>query len=257
MANVTNGAFSDHCYNNMWELFRTPHDEVGSEFKGPRRNRAITNCVIYVFNVLNYGYKQMGRADVLAKLKEMFPRQNGMELAGYLTTQGWKAHYWNPDVYNPRESDPNGASAREHKFSFVEGVRTKEYYKVPLSGMIVGYNKQVKTKKETAWIPTIPTPFGTIPLPTTIEKSTENPANLRAFEDLKKVRFAAGFNKGGTHCFLFTYGEVLEVHWDQEGANLYGKTPLYGYEWNSGVVLTPPDSTYYSRSIDDIAAETR
>lgn len=244
MANVTNGAFSDHCYNNMWELFRTPHDEVGSEFKGQRRNRAITNCVIYVFNVLNYGYKQMGRSDVLTKLKEIFPRQDGMELARYLTTQQWKAHYWNPDVYQPRDND------QEHTFSFVQAVRTKEYYKVPLSGLVVGYNKQVKFKEESRWR-WLPPGFEKVKIP------LENPANLRVFEDLKKVKFAAGFNRGGTHCFLFTYGEVLEVHWDQEGANLYGRTPLYGYEWNSGVILTPPDSTFASRPIAEFEAEMK
>lgn len=249
------GVFSDHCHDNMWELFRTPHDEVGSEFKGPRRNRAITNCVIYVFNVLNYGYTKIGRKDAVSALKAMFPRQDGMELAKYLTTQNWKAHYWNPDVYNPRERTEQGK--KEHTFSFVEAVRTKQYYGVPLNGLIVGYNKQVKTKKERIWVPTIPTPFGTIPLPTTVETSTENKKNLKVFDDLKGVKFAAGFNRGGTHCFLFTYGEVLEVHWDQEGPNLYGKQPLYGYEWNSGVVLTPPDSSFNSRPISEIAAEMK
>jgi hypothetical protein len=243
MSDITNGILSDYCYNKMWDLFRTPEDEVGSEFKGLRKNRAITNCVIYVFNVLSYGHSKVGKTNVVAKLKELFPRQDGMQLAKYLTTQAWKSHYWNPDVWQPKDGQS------EHIVSYKQVLETSKYYGVPVDGLIVGYNKQVKTKKETVWIPTIPTPIGTIPLPITVETSTENRANLLVFEDLKKVKFAVGINKGGTHCFLMSYGEVLEVHWDQEGAKLYGKTSFYGYEWNSGIILTPPDSSFISNEV--------
>jgi hypothetical protein len=196
MSDVTSGVFSDYCYNKMWDLYRTPEDEVGSEFKGSRKNRAIINCVIYVFNVLSYGHTNVGKTNIVIRLKEMFPRQDGMELAKHLTTQKWKSHYWNPDVWQPKD----GKS--EHIVSYKQVLENKKYYGVPVDGLIVGYNKQVKTKDETVWIPMIPTPFGTMPIPRTITTSTENPLNLLVFENLKKVKFAVGINRGGTHCFF-------------------------------------------------------
>ncbi len=241
MTTVTSGPFSTYCFDSMWDYYRTPEDEVGSEFRGPRRNRAITNCVIYVYNVLNNGYTKLGRASVVDQLKRMFPRQDGMELSRYLVAQSWKAHYWNPDVYKPRDG------LGEHTVSFTTAVATAKYYGVSLSGLIVGYNKQEKHK-------TTPPPWYW-PFGDGVKVSTEDPDNLAVFENLKKVRFCVGMNKGGTHCFLMSYGEVLEVHWDQEGTKLYGKSNFFGYEWNSGIILTPPDSNFTSRSIAAVKAK--
>lgn len=243
MSDVTDGALSGFCYADMWELYLNHDHEVGSEFRGARRNRAITNCVIYVYKVLITGYTRLGRNDVVASLRAMFPRQDGMELAKYLVGQGWKAHYWNPDVYKPRDSQS------EHIVSFQKAVETGQYYGVSLSGLIVGYNKQEKFKTEhRGWI----WPFGE-----DVKVSTEDPENISVFEDLKRVMFSVGVNKGGTHCFLMTYGEVFEVHWDQEGANLYGRRNFYGYGWNSGILLTPPDSSFTSRSIAAVKAKMK
>jgi hypothetical protein len=140
---VTSGRYSNLCHAKMWALFRNQVSEVGSKFKGPRRNRAITNCIIYVFNVISHGYSTVGRADAVSKLSSIFSRQDGMELAAYLVTQNWKAHYWNPDVYHPRDGDG------EHARSFTTMALAKEtYYTVPLSGLIVGHNKQVKFRTE-------------------------------------------------------------------------------------------------------------
>jgi hypothetical protein len=234
MSDVTSGKFSDYCFNAMWDYYNHHENEVGSEFRGDRRNRVQTNCVIYVYNVVSYGYAQLHRSDVVASLKAMFPRQDGMELSKYLVGQLWKAHYWNPDVYKPRDTQP------EHIVSFKQALATRRYYGVDLSGLIVGYNKQDKFRTEHhGWI----WPFGE-----DIKVSTEDPENLAVFEDLKKVEFLVGINRGGTHCFLMSYGDVLEVHWDKEGpAGLYGKADFYGYGWNSGILLTPPDSNFTSR----------
>ncbi len=241
---ITHGPYSNICFTKMWGQFKHHENEVGSEFKGPRRNRVITNCIIYVFNVISYGYVKIGRRDAVAHMKSIFHRQNGMELAAYLVTQNWKAHYWNPDVYHARDGDG------EHERSFTTmALATGRYYDVPLSGLVVGYNKQIKVRTEhKGWI----WPFGS-----DIKVSTEDPENLAIFKDLKKVKFAFGVNRGGRHCFLFSYGEVAEAHWDQEAPTLYGRTPFYGYEWNSGIILTPPDSSFTSRSIAEIKAKMK
>lgn len=243
MSDVTSGALSNFCYDKMWNLFRHHDNEVGSEFPGDKRRRAITNCVIYVFNVLIYGHTRISRPDIVSRLRAMFSRQDGMELSKYLVSQSWKAHYWNPDVFKPRD----GLS--EHIVSFQQALSSGQYYGVSLRGLIVGYNKQEKTRTEhRGWF----WPFGE-----DVKVSTEDPDNLAVFQDLKKVRFAVGINKGGTHCFLMSYGEVVEVHWADEGPRLYGKTDFYGYEWNSGILLTPPDSSFTSRSIAAVKAKIK
>ena len=243
MPDVTNGIFSDYCYNKMWDLFKNHKNEVGSDFPGDKRSKSITNCVIYVMKVLIYGHEQLGIPQTIKDIKEMYPRQDGIELAKYLVNKiGWNAHYWNPDVWNPRDKDS------EHIVSYKNVLRTKLYYGIPIGGLIVGYNKQDKTpKKETVWIPTIPTPLGTIPLPTTITTPADH---LEVFEKLKRVKFGIGVNRGGMHCFLLSYGDVFEVHYNYgDEVRLYGKQPLYGYGWNSGCILTPPDSSFTSNEV--------
>jgi hypothetical protein len=90
-----------------------------------------------------------------------------------------------------------------------------------------------------------------------VKVSTGDPENLAVFENLKQIKFAYGVNRGGQHCFLLSYGEVVEAHWDKEAPVLYGRTPFYGYEWNSGVLLTPPDSSFTSRSIAAVKAKMK
>jgi hypothetical protein len=242
VSNVTSGALSTYCYDSMWDYYRTPEDEVGSEFQGPRRNRARTNCIVYVYNVLKYGHTKLGRADVVRQLNAISPRESGMELARYLVGQSWKAHYWNPDVYKPRDGDG------EHTETFTQALATYQYYDVRLSGMIVGYNKQQKFRTEgPPWY----WPFGD-----SVKVSTEDPENLKVFDRLTKVKFAVCLARGAKHCFLLSYGDVFEVHWDQEGPRLYGRRKLYGYDWNSGIILTPPDSSFASRSVAALKAKT-
>jgi hypothetical protein len=235
--------FSTFCFNSMWDYYRTPEDEVGSKFQGPRRNRARTNCIIYVYNVLKYGHTKLGRTHVVRQLNAMAPREDGMELARYLVGQSWKAHYWNPDVFKPKDNNS------EHIVTFKNAINTAQYYGVSLSGLIVGYNKQQKFRAEgPPWY----WPFGD-----SVKVSTEDPENLAVFEDLRKVNFCVGINRGGTHCFLMSHGSVLEVHWQHEGTQLYGIADFHDYEWLSGILLTPPDSSFVSRSIAAVKAKMK
>lgn len=244
MPDVTNGIFSDYCYSQMWELFKTPEDEVGSEFSGDKRGRSITNCIIYVSNVLIYGHEKIGRADRKADIEQIGKKeQDGIKLAKFLVGQiGWKAHYWNPDVEHPRDGGD------EHPFSYKKALRTQTYYGIPLSGLIVDYNKQNKDSK-TVWVPSpviVPVLPITVPIPMPVTVPADN---LRILERVSQVKFAFGIARGGYHTFLFSYGEVFEVHWNQEGAKLYGRTPFKDYEWLSGALIVPPDSSFTSDEI--------
>lgn len=243
MPDITNGVFSDHCYNKMWELFRTPEDEVGSEYRGNKTGKSITNCIIYVTNVLIYAHEKISRSDRIDRLKQIGKvEQNGIKLAKYLVSEiGWKAHYWNPDVTVNRD----GTS--EHSASYKNmAVAKQSYYDIPLSGVIINYNKVNKSTKR-VWVPSgVTIPTTNIPIPVPINVSDENSEIL---ERVSKVKFAFGIARGGFHTFLFSYGEVFEVHWDQIGTGLYGKTAFKDYEWLSGALIVPPDSNFTSNEI--------
>ncbi len=240
MADVTNGIFSNYCYEKLWDLFKTPEDEVGSEFPGNKAGRSITNCIIYVSNVLIYAHDKINRPDISKKVNQLGKvEQDGTKLAKYLVNElNWKAHYWNPDVKNPRDGKP------EHPVSYKKVLSAKTYYDIPISGLIVNYNKTDRSP-ERVWVP-IPVPMIPIPIPIPISVSPDETA---VFETFSKVKFAFGIARGGFHTFLVSNGEVFEVHWDQEGLKLYGKTPFKSYEWLSGALFTPIDSSFTSGEI--------
>jgi RHS repeat-associated protein len=239
-------SLSEHAYDKMMELFNHHDDEVGSEFPGDKAGRKETNCITYVRNVLEYAYQKNGRKDIADAIHAM--PKDGMQLARYLVTQGWRAHYWNPDVRAPRYM--NGRPDAEHSFTYQEAVRTRKYYEVPVSGFIVNYNLVDKSmKKERIWVPTGPSIPGLnlpIPLPITIEYGGDK---LETFNRFKGVRFAYGLARGATHTFLYSYGDIYEVHWSKEKDDLYERSPFYDYEWLSGLMLTPPDSDFVSEDI--------
>jgi hypothetical protein len=118
---------------------------------------------------------------------------------------------------------------------------------LPLSGFIVNYNLQDKrTHREWIWLPTpgIP-PIGGVPvmIPTPIEVGGDN---LGAFNRFKGVMLAYGIARGARHTFLYSYGDIYEVHWTEEKDHLYGRSPFNTFIWNSGAMMVPPDSSFTS-----------
>ena len=242
MPEVTNGIFSDYCYDKVWDLFRNHDNEVGSDFKGDKRGRSITDCITYVKKVLIYGHNKINREDVADRVsKTSIPM--GTNLALYLVKElNWSAHYWNPDV---RDDSRDGTS--EHSFSYTNMVLGKSsYYGTPISGTIANYNK-VNKSSQTVWIPSGPTiPVANIPMPMPVNVSTDNLAILKK---LSQIKFAYGIARGGKHTFLVSYGEIFEVHWTEEGTKLYGKLPFEKFDFLSGALIVPLDSSFTSEAI--------
>ena len=204
--------FSEWAEKKLWDLYKDHGDEVGSHYPGDRRGNRLTDCITYVHNVIEYAYERIGRKDIADAIHKL--SKEGMPLADYLINIGWKGHYWNPDVKNPRDR------LAEHPFSYKQALSTGNYYRVAVSGYIVNYN------------------------PT--EGAQPTPKTQAAFDRFSKVRFAYGIAKGGVHTFLLSYGMVFEVHWDRIGEGLYETRPFYYFPWLSGLVLTPPDSDFSS-----------
>lgn len=202
---VVRKTLCDYLEAKLWDLYKSHDNEVGLKFSGDRRGRTITDCFIYARNVLTYAYEKIGRRDIAARIRGI-PEENGTALAAYLASIGWHTYYWNPDVRNPRDGDS------EHPASYQRAVRTGKYYGITVNDFIINYHM-----------------------------TNPNSANdMGAFDEFSGVRFAFGIARGGTHNFMDSYGMVFEVHWDQEGDKLYGRSPLYNYQWLDGLMVTPP-----------------
>jgi hypothetical protein len=250
---ATTKTFSEHCVDAMNERIKIDNQrkEIGSklvEAVGNPDGLRVTDCITFVFDVLMYGYSQLGvQGGQIVKQLKALPR-DGINLSNFLLKHGWKAHYWNPDVHNPKDMGQWDTKS-EHRFSFQRAHETMNYsglgkgnapYHVPLSGMIVGYNK---TKVFNDGRP--------------VQKlTTVDPVNKVTFDRLNKVRFCVGICRGGMHTFLMSDGKVWEVHWAARGdsGNLYEISDFVDYEWLSGIVVTPPDSNFASRHICEIRA---
>jgi hypothetical protein len=199
---------TNHAHAKMWDLYQNHDHEVGSQYAGDRSGKQATDCITYVQNVLRYAYTAVKEPEVSRRIN--FAK--GTDLAAYLVKLGWKACYWNPDVRSPSD----GAS--EHPFSYQQAVKTGKYYGIKVTSFAVDYNLQAPTAKA--------------------------PNNTRIFRKLSFLKFAYGIARGGYHTFLYSFGTVFEVHWDQIGTGLYEKSPFYTYEWLSGLLLVPPDASF-------------
>lgn len=66
--------------------------------------------------------------------------------------------------------------------------------------------------------------------------------NQLDLDAVKKIEFGFGISRGGMHTWLFSNGYVYEVHWEEEGANLYEKTDITLFPWQSNLIVVPPDA---------------
>jgi RHS repeat-associated protein len=229
---------SDHAFDKMWDLYNNRGNYVGRYYEGDKQGKEDTDCFTYVHQVLRYAYLKAGRKDVADQLKNYI--EHGSSLAKFLIGLGWKGHYFNPDVENPRDGhkDP-------HRISYYMAKRNRQSYGgVPITGFIVNYYKTDQTPENVwVWIPTPGVVLNTtVPIPYRVQVSPNKTAALDRF---KKVKFAYGLTRDDVHTFLYSYGDVFEVHWDKID-NVYEKSPFQTYIWLSGVVLTPPDSDFAS-----------
>lgn len=221
---MTTGDLSTIAEKKMWDLFKDHDHEAGIKYTGDKTGKKDTDCITYVRNVISHAYKENGKPDVA---DNVWKYTEGIPLAKFLIGKGWRAHYWNPDVRFPRDGDS------EHPFSYQQAVKTSKYYNVKVDGFIVNYNLDFKKRPTGGFLSGC--------------NSGPKPQNNNAiWNKVSNVRFGYGLARGGMHTFLYSFGMVYEVHWDQIGANLYGKESFYTYEWLSGLLLAPPSDPFRS-----------
>jgi hypothetical protein len=228
--------FSFHALKRMLYLFANHEDEVGSVLKplDPAKygKYKSTDCITYVIHVLSYAFEQMHDEAAARSVRSL--GKAGTELVRYLVDHhDWSGVYINKDVAHPY--DMQG----EHPFAYSRVKSLGTYYQIPIRYLVVDYDptagcnasKQCISQSMAAVINT--DTFAPVPSPTRVDTAD--------YDALAHVSFAVGVSKGGMHCWLFSAGDVYEVHWDQIGAGLYAKTPLRDFEWVDGAIVIPPD----------------
>lgn len=147
--------------------------------------------------------------------------ERGTDLAKYLVkTHKWKGIYINPDSKHPVDSNS------EHTYTSHLASKTCKYYKIPLEYKVHNYTITPKSH------PSFQKLNKTAPV------TTLNPLGITS---LGLVKFGFGVSKGGEHTWVFSKGNVYEVHWDKIGTELHEKTPLRMFPWLSGAIVVPPD----------------
>jgi RHS repeat-associated protein len=254
-------SFSEYAEEKMWDLFQHHDDEVGSEFPGDKQGRKDTNCTIYVTNVLEYAFEKTGRKDIAKRIHAM-KQASGVQIGELLLSLGWKAHYWNPDVREPRndESPVNPKTGvkiygiKEHTSSYQYALKTHTYAQghLTLSGFIVNYGL-TSHRTRTVWgVTVIPNPLGVpgaVPVPYPDRYTPQD--NIAVLNRFKQVRFAFLTSLSGWHNFLYSFGYVFEVHWTRQRDDLYQRSPFetwggYANGDLSGAAIIPPDTNFVS-----------
>ncbi|MBI3898982.1 MAG: hypothetical protein HY308_11905 [Gammaproteobacteria bacterium] len=223
--------FTDYAVEKMDDLYLNHDNEVGSQLKlsDPKSYEKYksTDCITYVLNVIGYAFEKMGNAEAARRAWAL--GKYGNKLAAYLVNQHhWKGIYINPDVNHPRDANT------EHTFSALTTERSCQYYGVPISYKVANYRPTAKDEP------------GFQKVNPKREETTLNEVDISA---LRLVRFGFGISRGGTHTWLYSKGDVYEVHWAGIGPNLYEKSSLAGYPWLSGTIVVPPDHGALLRTV--------
>lgn len=216
--------FTTEAHKKMMDLFNNHRHECGSEIASQHPDKTPTDCITYIINVLSYAFEKQGDTDAVKKVKLL--GNKGTELAEWLVkTKKWKGIYYNPDVGHPSDGQI------EHPQSYFKMVLPgKKYYGIPISYLVMNYKPTAKTNPKY-------TSFSGIG-----GYKFKTPQAFVNIERLKKIKFAIGVSRGGKHTWLYSLGDVFEVHWDQIGADLYEQSPFENYEWLSGALAVPPDA---------------
>jgi hypothetical protein len=258
-------SFSSAAENVMWDLFKSHPNQVGSKRRvallrnhlpDDTSGRTTTDCITYVAMVLTKAYEMVNRKVDADGIRRNLAanRARGLPLARHLVDKlGWSAHYWNPDV-----NHPDDGKYGEHNYTYWDAVKTRRYYStrpwgqggVALKGFIVNYRPATDYAVNLAYTDR----------KTGMRHNYATPPEFGAYNDFKQVRFAYGIARGGDHTFMCSFGYVFEVHYTAIGNNaydffadptgrgddLYSRTELPQFIWNSGIMVTPPDCTFRS-----------
>jgi hypothetical protein len=215
--------FSEYACEKMMDLYNNHSNEVGSQLKKfdpvKYKDYESTDCITFSIKVLSYAFTQCDDKDAASEVWKL--GKHGVDLAKYLvTSHRWKGIYFNPDSKHPVDANS------EHPYSSQFASKTCTYYHIPLEYRVQNYATTSKTHPAFQKLN---------------KKAPVTPLNTVDIASLDQVEFGFGVSKGGMHTWVFSKGNVYEVHWDKIGSDLYGATPLRVFPWLSGAIVVPPD----------------
>ena len=191
----------------------------GNQVATPTAGVTQTDCTEYVLDVLGKTFAAKGLGADWTKIYSAARKGSGKKFKGtelleaLVNVGGWKAVFWSPDPSNPEDKKP------EHPTAYRNMVKAKgSYYDIPVDN-----TKSVINYRRTS--------------PTAQEEWTR-------LDQLRQVPFAVIAARGGSHMTLLINGVVYEVHWDKPATDpdVIEAQPLEKWEWQSGVVVMPPES---------------
>lgn len=228
------GKFSDIAYNKMIELSSDTKNKVGRElFKAEPikyKDHTRTDCTTFVLNVLKHAFKETAQVPLSNSLtsykaqrgKDTKPKWYGDLMFNSLVNKhGWKAIYLTPDKFHPNDGD------KEHTAATDQVIRTCKYATIPVTYTVMNYNPTPKTHPEYTKL---------------LQYLGEQKLNATDLSVLSKIKFGVGMSRKGMHNWLFSYGSVYEVHWENVGKDLYEIRKLANFPWNSSLLIVPPDA---------------
>lgn len=223
--------FSLHAIDKIDDILKNHDNHVGSELKRqqPEKYKEFisSDCIIMAIWVLKYAFEKVGKSEVASKVGTL--GEKGTSLAKYLISHhSWKGVYYNPDVNHPLDGDG------EHTFSYYNQVKKKCEYsvaRVPVSRKVINYKPNKEKVNQY------------------LNLTEKTMINYTLF---KKVPFGLGISRGGSHVWLYSYGQVIESHWNSIGNDLYSKKTFSEFPWLSGVIVIPPDYRYLLSKISEV-----
>jgi hypothetical protein len=227
--------YSDHAVSKLQDLYKNHSNQVGSKLKREQpikyKDFEATDCITYVIAVLKHAFKSVGDEGSAKRVGSL--GKYGTELAKYLVeTHKWKGIFLNADVRHPEDG------LDEHVAANRIAAAKCSYYEIPVQYRLVNYRLTPKSDAD----------YGKY----TKKETIPSPDELISAVAIHLVKFGFGVSKGGMHTWLFSYGNVYEVHWGEsaDSGNLYearslvAKFPLF-----SGALVVPPDQAASLASI--------
>ncbi len=229
------GGFSFEAAARLQSIYERDHSkEIGTkawEALTPNQKKTYahykkTDCVTFALEVLIGALEQAGEKDGLSGLNRTVAKHDakGTKIAEYLVKSlGWVGVYVTPDLYRPAGNRDEHAEVYRHL------SKTCRYYEIPISFLVTNYSPSA---------PTVPSlRFGDRQKEQTVKK-------LAPYMQLMSLEFGFGLSSGGDHTWLYSSGDVYEVHWSAWGKDggLYERTALSLWSFVDNVIVIPPDS---------------
>lgn len=230
------GMFSEDAQKLMIKRSSDYHNKIGASYDvsnnpGDYSKYEVTDCATFVIRVLKDAFKANGQPDIAKQLVTDSLAKRGKDgkfkFYGDMLTKKlindlkWKAIYITPDRFHPDDGN--------ERYTYTTAIvnKTCMFRDIRVDYFVFDYRPSTPS-----------TPY----FQTLYSHKPARQLNAIGLAELKKIKFGYGISRGGFHTWLYSDGYVYEVHRDKIGSELYDKTAIEDFIWNSSLIVVPPDS---------------